>query len=53
MRIYPVKENPIGTAVSESLRYRHTDRQIHRYTDTHTDRQIERQTDRKEDKQTD
>ena len=31
MRIYPVKENPIGSAVSEILWYRHTDR--------HTDRQ--------------
>ena len=27
MRSYPVKENPIGAAVSEILRYRHTNRQ--------------------------
>ena len=31
MRSYPVKENPIGSAVSEILQYRQTDRQ----TDTH------------------
>ena len=29
MRIYPVKQNPIGSAVSEILRYRQTDRQTH------------------------
>ena len=34
MTIYPVKENTIGSVVSEILQYRHTDTQIHRYTDT-------------------
>ena len=41
MKSYPVKENPIGSAVSEILRYRHTDTQTHRHTDT----QIHRHTD--------
>ena len=27
MRSHPVKEDPIGSAVSEILRYKHTDRQ--------------------------
>ena len=31
MRSYPVMENPIGSAVSEILRYTHTDRE----TNTH------------------
>ena len=31
MRSYPVKENPIGSAVSEILRYRHTDTQTSCY----------------------
>ena len=30
MKIYPVKENPIGSAVSEILRYKHTNTQTHR-----------------------
>ena len=29
MRIYPVKENLIGSAVNEILRYKQTDRQTH------------------------
>ena len=29
MRIYPVKKNPIGSAVSKILRYKHTDRQTY------------------------
>ena len=37
MRSYPAKENPIGSADSEILRYKQTDKQ--------TDRQIDRQTD--------
>ena len=32
---YPVKENPIGSVVSEIIRYKQRDRQ----TDRHTDRQ--------------
>ena len=32
MSSYPVKENPIVSAVSEILRYKHTDK----HTDTHT-----------------
>ena len=32
MRSYPVKENPFGSAVSESLRYKHTDTQTNRQT---------------------
>ena len=31
MRIYPVKENPIGSSVSEILRYKHTDKQTSCY----------------------
>ena len=31
MRSYPVKENPINSAVSEILRYRHTNTQTSRY----------------------
>ena len=31
MRSYPVKENPIGSAVSEILRYKQTDRQTSFY----------------------
>ena len=31
MKSYPIKENPIGSAVSEILRYRQTDRQISCY----------------------
>ena len=31
MRSYPVKENPIGSAVREILWYRHTDTQTHRH----------------------
>ena len=36
MRIYPVNENPIGSAVSEILRYnkKQTDRQIDRHRST-------------------
>ena len=29
MRSYPVKENPTGLAVSEILRYKHTNKQTH------------------------
>ena len=31
MRSYPVKENPISSAVSEILRYRQTDRHIDKH----------------------
>ena len=31
MRSYPVKENPIGSAVSEILWYKHTDKQTSCY----------------------
>ena len=30
--LYPIKENPIGSAVSEILRYKHT----HKHTDKQT-----------------
>ena len=33
MRRYPVKENPIGSAVSEILGYKQTDRQTNKQTD--------------------
>ena len=33
MRSYPVKENQIGSAVSEILRYKQTDKQTGRQTD--------------------
>ena len=45
MRSYPVKKNPIGSAVSEILRYKQTDRQTNRQTNKQTDRQTNRQTD--------
>ena len=35
MRSYPVKENPIGSAVSQILRYKQTDRKTERQTDRH------------------
>ena len=33
MRSYPVKGNPIGSAVSDILRYKQTDKQTNRQTD--------------------
>ena len=33
MRSYPVKENPIGLAVSEILSYKQTNRQTNKQTD--------------------
>ena len=37
MRSYPVKENPIGSAVSEILRYKQTDKQTDKQTNRLTD----------------
>ncbi len=36
MRSYPVKENPIGSGVSEILQYRQTDTQTDTQADTQT-----------------
>ncbi len=44
MRSYLVKENPIGSAVTEIFRYKQTDTQTDTHTDRHTDRQTHRQT---------
>ena len=36
MRIYPVKENPLGSEDRKILRYKHTDTQTHRQRDKQT-----------------
>ena len=53
MKSYPVKENPIGSAVSEILRYKQTDRQTNKQTNKQKDKQTDRPTNRQTNKQTD